>query len=93
VRRSGRVVVGLDGGTAGKVAQGAGGPWAIAVDETAVYWISDSVTGWEVLKTGLDGGPPVLLAKGPGYISGRRLAVCAKRIFWTVENRLLKVAK
>jgi hypothetical protein len=54
-----------------------GEAWAVAVDDTSVYWVDS----WNVMRVGLEGGEPQLLAKnqdGP-----HRIVAYGAEVYWT----------
>ncbi len=64
------------------LAAGQGGPFAIAVDESCVYWINNNASQFgEVMKVALGGGTPVTLATSQGNVQD--LAVGPSGAYWT----------
>jgi hypothetical protein len=72
-------------GTTKTLASGQGGPGALAVDATSVYWVNkDDGT---VMKVPVDGGTPVRLDPGTGRPSGwSGIAVDATNVYWANQN-------
>jgi len=74
--------VSLDGGAAITLASGLTNPWAIAVDETNVYWGNNASSG-SVMSMPKGSGTPVTLASGQitDYI-----ALDGTSLYWTSEG-------
>jgi hypothetical protein len=73
------------------LAAGQGGPFAIALDESNVYWLNNNAgQGGEVMKVALAGGTPVILGTSPGNVQD--LAVGPSGAYWTdYDNGVLRV--
>jgi hypothetical protein len=85
---SGEVLsVPLDGGLPATLASGQTlSHEGLAVDDTSVYWGTESA----VMKAALSGGPPVTLASVPEGVTN--LAIDAASVYWVGSGGVMKVA-
>jgi hypothetical protein len=56
------------GGAFTRIADNQEGPWGIAADSNAVYWVNHS--GGQVMRWPIDGGPPQILASSDAGVHG-----------------------
>ncbi len=76
------------GGPVTVLASGLDGPWGIAVDSDAVYWVA---IGSGVQKVGLNGGSVTTLWSG---YAGPYIAIDAGNVYWVSNNNsLMKTPK
>jgi hypothetical protein len=71
----------LAGGPAVTIASSQNYPYAIAIDNTNIYWTNN---GGTVMKAPLSGGTPIVIASGQAYPFG--IALDATSVYWTNNN-------
>lgn len=76
-----------DAAPAWVLASGQGGPIAIAVDDTSIYWVNNH--GGQVMKMDKAGGTPVTLASG--QTGAYAIAVDGQYVYWTTQDSVMKL--